>query len=123
MKVRLCVESAAQALIVACALLAAAAAPAAEAFSKLSGPQIRSRFAGMDLTDEVHWRESYIHDGNFASQSMGRSRTGKWRIEDDETLRRTRRRSRERVLRGLACRHQGRIEAKWTRPRGAGRAP
>jgi hypothetical protein len=60
------------------------AVPAAEAFRKLSGPQIRARLVGMELTDEVHWREAYLRDGRFVSRSMGRSRTGKWRVEDNE---------------------------------------
>jgi hypothetical protein len=66
MKVQLCTRSSAKLAIVACALLAAAAAtPAAEAFKKLSGPQIRTRVAGMNLTDEVHWSESYRRDGQL----------------------------------------------------------
>jgi hypothetical protein len=84
LKARLRIELAAKHMMVAGALMTAAAAPAAETFKKLSGPQIRSRLAGMDLTDEVHWREAYMRDGSFMSRSMGRTRTGSWRIEDGE---------------------------------------
>jgi hypothetical protein len=51
---------------------------------KLSGAQIRSKIAGMELTDQVHWRELYERNGTVASNSMGRKRTGKWRIEKEQ---------------------------------------
>jgi hypothetical protein len=57
---------------------------AVENFRQLSGPQIRARFAGMDLTDEAHWREAYERDGTFRSRGMGQTRAGKWRIQEDE---------------------------------------
>ncbi len=62
----------------------AASAPAEEKFQKLSGAQIRAKIAGMELTDEVHWREFYERSGIVTSSSMGRKRTGKWRVEKDE---------------------------------------
>lgn len=57
---------------------------AAENPRKLSGSQIRARFAGMQLTDEVHWRYVYDRDGTLRSYSMGRKKVGKWTIEKDE---------------------------------------
>ena len=70
------------------ALLAAAAfgstAVTEEKFQKLSGGQIRARLAGMELTDNVHWRDSYQRNGTVMSASMGHKRTGKWQIEDDQ---------------------------------------
>src|SRR5229473_4809687 len=57
---------------------------AAESVQKLSGAQIRSRFAGMQLTDEVHWRYVYDRDGRLRSYSMGTKKVGKWAIEKDE---------------------------------------
>jgi len=62
----------------------AASAPAEEKFQKLSGAQIRAKIAGMELTDEVHWREFYARNGTVTSSSMGRKRTGKWRVEKDQ---------------------------------------
>ena len=56
---------------------------AQEKFQKLTGAQIRAKFAGMEVTDEVHWRELYERNGSLSSSSMGRKRTGKWRIEKD----------------------------------------
>jgi len=59
-------------------------AVAAEHSQKLSGSQIRAKFTGMQLTDEVHWREVYDRDGTLRSYSMGTMRIGKWTIEKDE---------------------------------------
>jgi hypothetical protein len=57
---------------------------AAETFRKLSGAQIQARFVGMDMSDGVHWRDSYGRDGSLASQSMGKRRSGKWHVEKDQ---------------------------------------
>src|SRR3984893_19391950 len=57
---------------------------AAEKSRKLSGSQIREKFAGMQLTDEVHWRDVYDRDGTLRSYSMGTKKVGKWTIEKDE---------------------------------------
>ena len=61
-----------------------AGAIAAETSQKLSGAQIRAKFAGMQLTDEVHWRYVYGRDGTLKSYSMGTKKVGKWAIEKDE---------------------------------------
>lgn len=57
---------------------------AAESAQRLSGSQIRAKFAGMQLTDEVHWRDVYDRDGTLRSYSMGTKKVGKWAIEKDE---------------------------------------
>jgi hypothetical protein len=57
---------------------------AAENSRKLSGSQIRAKFAGMQLTDEVHFREVYDRDGTLRSYSMGTKKVGKWQIQKDE---------------------------------------
>src|SRR5712692_5129399 len=62
----------------------AVSAVAAENFQKLSGAQIRAKFAGMQLTDEVHWRYVYDRDGRLRSYSMGTKKVGKWAVEKDE---------------------------------------
>lgn len=69
---------------VLCAVAFAGHAQAQEKLQKLSGGQIRAKIAGMELTDEVHWRETYERSGNLTSNSMGRKRTGKWRVEKDQ---------------------------------------
>jgi hypothetical protein len=66
------------------AAILASSAPGEEKFQKLSGAQIRAKIAGMELTDEVHWREFYERNGTVTSSSMGRKRTGKWRVEKDQ---------------------------------------
>ena len=68
---------------VAVAALASGTA-AEEKLQKLSAGQIRTKIAGMELTDEVHWRELYERGGTVTSDSMGRKRTGKWRVEKDQ---------------------------------------
>src|SRR5262245_62885308 len=62
----------------------AASAAAEDKFQKLTGGQIRTKLAGMELTDNVHWRDLYQRDGAVMSTSMGRKRAGKWRVEKDE---------------------------------------
>ena len=57
---------------------------AAENLRKLSGAQIQAKFAGMQLTDEVHWRYVYDRDGTLRSYSMGTKKIGKWAVEKDE---------------------------------------
>ena len=70
----------------ACLAVAAlgASAPAEEKFRKLTGGQIRAKLADMELTDNVHWRDLYQRNGTVMSTSMGRKRTGKWQIENDQ---------------------------------------
>jgi hypothetical protein len=57
---------------------------AAENSHKLSGLQIRARFTGKELTDEVHWRDVYERDGTLRHYSMGSKKVGKWSIQGDE---------------------------------------
>ena len=57
---------------------------AAENSRKLSGSQIRERFTGKQLTDEVHFRDVYDRDGTLRNYSNGRKTVGKWAIEKDE---------------------------------------
>jgi hypothetical protein len=74
--------TAATAATVVAALASGAAAE--EKLQKLSAGQIRAKMAGMELTDGVHWRELYGRGGTVTSDSMGRKRTGKWRVEKDQ---------------------------------------
>jgi len=55
-----------------------------EKFQKLTGGQIRAKLGGMELTDNVHWRDLYQRNGTVMSTSMGRKRTGKWRVEENQ---------------------------------------
>ena len=53
-------------------------------FQKLTAGQIRAKLPGMELTDNVHWRDLYQRNGTVTSTSMGRKRTGKWLVENDQ---------------------------------------
>jgi hypothetical protein len=57
---------------------------AAEKFQKLSGSQIRAKFTGMEMTDNVHLAEVFGANGSLRSYSMGKKKDGKWRVEKDE---------------------------------------
>ena len=59
-------------------------ADAAEKFQKLTGAQITARFAGMEMSDDVHWRDRYERNGTITSTSMGKNRSGTWRVEKNE---------------------------------------
>ena len=57
---------------------------AAEKFQKLSGPQIRAKLAGMEITDEAHWADVFAANGTLTSYSMSRKKSGKWHVQKDE---------------------------------------
>ncbi len=57
---------------------------AVEKFQKPGGSQIRAKFVGMEMTDNVHWADVFGPNGDLRSYSMGRKKDGKWRIEKDE---------------------------------------
>jgi hypothetical protein len=57
---------------------------AAENFQKLSGSQIRAKFIGMEMTDNVHFADVFGSSGGLRTFSMGRKHEGKWRVEKDE---------------------------------------
>ena len=57
---------------------------AAETLQKLSGAQIRARFSGMQLTDEVHYRLVYERNGTLRSVALGAKKRGKWVIDKDQ---------------------------------------
>jgi len=65
-------------------LFADSDAARAENFRRIAGTQIQARFSGMDMTDDVHWRDSFGRDGTLISQSMGKRRLGKWRVENNQ---------------------------------------
>ena len=57
---------------------------AGEKFQKLSGPQIRAKLAGMEITDEAHWADVFAANGALTSYSMGRKNSGKWSVQKDD---------------------------------------
>jgi hypothetical protein len=64
-------------------LVLAQPAPAAENFQQLTGPQIRDRLTGKEVTDEVHWAYKFAPGGRLQTVSMGRARAGTWRLKGD----------------------------------------
>src|SRR5882757_1346029 len=64
--------------------IAGPGAKAEEKFRRLTGAQITARFTGMEMSDDVHWRDRYERNGTITSQSMGKNRSGKWRVERNE---------------------------------------
>jgi hypothetical protein len=73
----------AKALLIVLSLSVGWSASAEEKFQKLKGTQIRAKFSGMELTDQVHWYDFYDRNGTVVSSSMGRKRQGKWWIDKD----------------------------------------
>jgi hypothetical protein len=61
-----------------------ATAASAGDLRRLSGLQISSRLAGMQFSDQVHWREVYEKNGALHNYEMSASRLGKWRVRSDE---------------------------------------
>jgi hypothetical protein len=56
----------------------------AKNLQKLTGAQIRAKFAGMQLTDEVHYRFVCERDGTLRSVAMGVKKRGKWVVDKDQ---------------------------------------
>jgi hypothetical protein len=71
-------------LVVTSIALASGVNAAADKFHRLKGPQIQARFAGMELTDGVHWGEVFGPNGVLTVYSMGRKSVGKWWVKNDE---------------------------------------
>src|SRR5262245_58483812 len=71
-------------IAIAAGLIATRTAEAADNFRKLSDSEIRSKLAGMEITDDVHWAEQYMRDGSFKGFDMGRATKGTWRAESGE---------------------------------------
>jgi len=57
---------------------------AAENHKRLSASQIHAEFAGMQRTDEVHWRDVYERDRTLRSYAMGSKKIGTWFVHSDE---------------------------------------
>jgi hypothetical protein len=72
-------------IAIAAGLIATRTAEAADKFRKLSDSEIRSKLAGTEITDDVHWAEQYMRDGSFKGFDMGRATKGRtWRAQSGE---------------------------------------
>jgi len=58
-------------------------ARADDTFRQLKQREIRTKVAGMEFTDEVHWAFVFSRDGTLPIFSMGTKRVGHWRIDRD----------------------------------------
>lgn len=56
---------------------------AAESFQRLTGSQIKTRFLGMEFTDEVHSALVFGRDGRTSFVTLGKRGTGRWQVEND----------------------------------------
>ena len=65
-------------VVMAGVLLATTLAEAADTFHKLKDNEIRSKLAGMEITDGVHWIEQYMRDGSLKTFSMGKNPKKVW---------------------------------------------
>ncbi|WP_162820312.1 hypothetical protein [Microvirga calopogonii] len=57
---------------------------AADAYHRMKGREIASRFIGMELTDEIHWAYVFEKGGHLKSVAMGKAGTGTWKVDKDE---------------------------------------
>ena len=72
------------AILLGLAVFSSAELMAAEKFQKLSGPQIRPRLSGMEMTDGTHWADVFLASGALTTYAMGRKTNGKWDVQKDE---------------------------------------
>lgn len=56
---------------------------AAESIKRLNAAQIRGQIVGKTLTDRVHWSRRFRPGGTLTTVDMGKSGTGRWKIEAD----------------------------------------
>lgn len=66
------------------ALAGISSVDAAETFRLLKGSEIRTKLAGMEFTDEVHWALVFGRDGTLITISMGKKSMGRWRVKQDQ---------------------------------------
>jgi hypothetical protein len=59
-------------------------AAGAETFHRLTGAQIRAKFTGMEMTDNVHWADVFRPGGMLTSYEMSRKSDAKWSVDKDE---------------------------------------
>ncbi len=71
-------------ILVVLACIFPGASARAEVLQQLSGSQICTRFIGNVLTNDTHWRETYIPGGKLLVEEMGsEASVGSWRIDSN----------------------------------------
>src|SRR5947209_19048176 len=81
-------------------------------FQKLTAGQIRAKLAGMELTDNVHWRDLYQTQSNGDEYLHGSQKNRQMASRAQPTLHRVRKRADTEMLRRLAHRKTGRAAAR-----------
>jgi hypothetical protein len=74
----------ARAFAALCLLVALPIASIAENFKRLSAKEVRGRVVGKIITDEAHWSDRLLPDGNMQSFDMGKAKAGSWKLDGDE---------------------------------------
>jgi hypothetical protein len=59
-------------------------AGAADAFRRLTEPQIRSRVIGNVVTDESHWSDRFEANGTLSAMELGKKKPGNWKLRANE---------------------------------------
>ena len=65
-------------------LAALPTASMAEDFKRLSAKEVRGGVVGKIITDEAHWSDRLLPDGNMQSFDMGKAKAGSWKLDGDE---------------------------------------
>ncbi|AVA38383.1 hypothetical protein C3Z06_31920 (plasmid) [Cupriavidus metallidurans] len=68
-------------LLLVCVATLAQGAPARKL---LSGQEVRQLLVGNVITDNVHWRYYLKPNGSIDANEMGRTRKGRWHIQDNQ---------------------------------------
>lgn len=53
-------------------------------FKQIRGSAIRSHLTGMEITDGVHYAETFVAGGTLTGTYVGKRRKGTWRVNGDE---------------------------------------
>jgi len=70
-------------LALAASLSISSSATGAETYHKLSDAEIKSKLAGMEIS-EPHFSEQYMRDGTVRIVTMGRRIVGKWKVKSGQ---------------------------------------
>ncbi len=67
-----------------CTMVAPFAFSAPTAETKLTSAQIRSTIDGHHVSDGRHWGHDYFADGRLERQENGRTRAGRWNVQNNQ---------------------------------------
>ena len=74
-------------IVIAAGLIATTAADTADTLRKLTASEIKSKVSGMEIEDVgEHWAEQYMRNGSLKVFALDKLTTGKWRVQNGESL-------------------------------------